>query len=914
MPPYSVLPSVIIDGIVFVIDSGMANVAGYDQVRQITRSSAKQRRGGAGRTQSGVCYHLYSEEDYTVMEDTQISEIKCSNLAITVLKLTELFGKEGGSVHNFEFVERPSEEALDKAISGLLDHAAIVSTHSSGNRINYLLTECGRHILKLKQPPEICRMIFYGIEHGVQSAVLAIASILSAGSYIFYRSGSDDKKAEADRHKATFRVPGHNGTFFGDWLAMLEVYRGWLLSGKNKLWCEQHFVVGKTLLKASREYDRILSILRTEGLDREDIEGISSEKEVNILLHSVCTGFFKNVCLTVGAGTRAGFKVGRLQDRTVVLHPSSVLGLMNSTPTCIIYEELVKTSRYFVKGVTVVDVDMIIKVSPTFCERIRLKQLSEKQFVSSDFTDIGPVLKKLIVGRKGSTMQELERSLTATIEIDGTTVKLWTTRESAESAASRFTQFLCESREVIRNQTEEISIPSMRVRAVVTSGCGISQLLFRNQYRKALLRGLPPDFPWTSSAPLIASHARISVEAILEVSCLAISPDGSSSWGYVLCSDHNTCSVLVSEFDQSFPSSPAFKGRKITSQTSSERNDEPFMSDTTVKGNWNCYLANGDLAIHFAEEGYALLAYELLELFPLTIGGIVLSTISMKGKTVKLKCFPPAEDEELISKTLSYRTDIKGILSVQVIRDVSAVNADVATDRAICSEMAAEVAAELGTCAGAENNDCKLCFTDPEDYTLQLCGHRCCRSCLRRMLTMFSKPDISSSFPFKCPISPDCKEVIALADITAVCDRATFEQICIQSATKFVNDEAGYMFCPGANCNGVLMDNEVDQGRKVCDACLAEFCTHCSGRDGVMRGVPWHENLTCEQFQRAQNDNGEELLKEFMTQSGGRSCSRCKNFVIRNGGCDHMTCLCGNNFCYLCGKQSTSGSCRNPCS
>ena len=83
-------------------------------------------------------------------------------------------------------------------------------------------------MLRLDKPPEICRMIFHGIEKGIQSSVVSLASLLEAGSYIFYRSGSEDAKKNSDLRKASFCIPEADSTFSGDWITILYVYNEWL--------------------------------------------------------------------------------------------------------------------------------------------------------------------------------------------------------------------------------------------------------------------------------------------------------------------------------------------------------------------------------------------------------------------------------------------------------------------------------------------------------------------------------------------------------------------------------------------------------------------------------------------------------------------------------------------------------------
>jgi E3 ubiquitin-protein ligase RNF144 len=208
---------------------------------------------------------------------------------------------------------------------------------------------------------------------------------------------------------------------------------------------------------------------------------------------------------------------------------------------------------------------------------------------------------------------------------------------------------------------------------------------------------------------------------------------------------------------------------------------------------------------------------------------------------------------------------------------------------------------------------CKLCWTNDEDYALQVCGHKCCRECLGRMFGMFARPDADTVFPMCCPVDSSCRQNVCLQDLLTCCTRAELEGICRQSTTKMIERGGVYRFCPSPTCNGVLGDSAPEQGHKVCYTCMGAFCTACSSASDNIRGVPWHSGLTCAQFTAAQGDGGTELLKEYLRNSGGQQCGRCKTFVIRNGGCDHMTCKCGHNFCYQCGNPSSRSSCSRPC-
>jgi len=122
--------SVTIDGIRLVIDSGLARIPRYDPQRglntlfieKISRASADQRAGRAGRTAPGRCMRLWTQEDHAARPEHELPEIKRLDLAEVVLTL-----KAAGvtNLRQFRWLEPPSDEALAHAERLLLDLGAL---------------------------------------------------------------------------------------------------------------------------------------------------------------------------------------------------------------------------------------------------------------------------------------------------------------------------------------------------------------------------------------------------------------------------------------------------------------------------------------------------------------------------------------------------------------------------------------------------------------------------------------------------------------------------------------------------------------------------------------------------------------------------------------------------------------------
>ena len=122
--------SITIEGIRCVIDSGLARLARYDAYRglntllveKISRASADQRAGRAGRTAPGRCRRLWSPEEHGHRAAQELPEIKRLDLAEVVLAL-KAAGVE--DLRRFRWLEPPEEQALRHAQELLLDLGAL---------------------------------------------------------------------------------------------------------------------------------------------------------------------------------------------------------------------------------------------------------------------------------------------------------------------------------------------------------------------------------------------------------------------------------------------------------------------------------------------------------------------------------------------------------------------------------------------------------------------------------------------------------------------------------------------------------------------------------------------------------------------------------------------------------------------
>ncbi|KAM7493596.1 hypothetical protein LguiB_028205 [Lonicera macranthoides] len=169
--------SLTIDGIVYVIDPGFAKQKVYNpQVRvesllvsPISKASAHQRSGRAGRTQPGKCFRLYTERSFhNDLQPQTYPEILRSNLANTVLTLKKLGIDD--LVH-FDFMDPPAPEKLMRALEVLNYLGAL---DDEGN-----LTKLGEIMSEFPLDPQMAKMLVVSAEFNCSNEILSISAMLS---------------------------------------------------------------------------------------------------------------------------------------------------------------------------------------------------------------------------------------------------------------------------------------------------------------------------------------------------------------------------------------------------------------------------------------------------------------------------------------------------------------------------------------------------------------------------------------------------------------------------------------------------------------------------------------------------------------------------------------------------------------
>ncbi|KAL4665458.1 hypothetical protein H8959_000077 [Pygathrix nigripes] len=217
--------SITITGIKYVVDTGMVKAKKYNPdsglevlaVQRVSKTQAWQRTGRAGREDSGICYRLYTEEEFETFDKMTVPEIQRCNLASVMLQLLAM---KVPNVLTFDFMSKPSPDHIQAAIAqldllGALEH--------KDDQLS--LTPIGRKMAAFPLEPKFAKTILMSPKFHCTEEILTIVSLLSVDS-VLHNPPSRREEVQGVRKKFISSE--------GDHMTLLNIYRTFKNLGGNK--------------------------------------------------------------------------------------------------------------------------------------------------------------------------------------------------------------------------------------------------------------------------------------------------------------------------------------------------------------------------------------------------------------------------------------------------------------------------------------------------------------------------------------------------------------------------------------------------------------------------------------------------------------------------------------------------------
>jgi ATP-dependent helicase HrpB len=271
--------SITIDGIRHVVDSGVARVARYDAERgigtlllePISRASADQRKGRAGRTAPGTCHRLWTVIGHKDRDERNTPEIQRSDLAEVVLLLHSLGIREAAA---FDWLDKPDPQAVVRAARLLTMLGALQEAE---------LTPIGRQMLRLPMHPRYSRMLIEANQRGCVPDAALCAALIS-GRDLLARLDRDDAHTKAAREM--FEESADS-----DFITLMRAYDFAKANGFSFDRCRSYGINAQVARQVEQTFQQILHAAHQQRLYDRDPAPARPAKNHEALRRCLMAGF-----------------------------------------------------------------------------------------------------------------------------------------------------------------------------------------------------------------------------------------------------------------------------------------------------------------------------------------------------------------------------------------------------------------------------------------------------------------------------------------------------------------------------------------------------------------------------------------------------------------------------------------------
>uniref|UniRef100_A0A7N9ARC3 ATP-dependent RNA helicase DHX29 n=1 Tax=Mastacembelus armatus TaxID=205130 RepID=A0A7N9ARC3_9TELE len=352
---------VTIPDVVFVIDTGKTKENKYHESSQmsslvetfVSKASALQRQGRAGRVRNGFCFRLYPKYRFDAFMDYSIPEIlrvPLEELCLHIMKC------QYGSPEDFlsRALDAPQPQSVSNAVSLL---RKIGACHPD----SHVLTPLGHHLASLPVNVKIGKMLIYGAILGCLEPIATIAAAITEKSPF---STPMNRKEEANLAKAALALAN------SDHLTIYNAYLGWKNSQSEgqrveMSYCRKHFLNRTALITIEDVKQELMRMMEQAGFSSSrsssshlKLQAASlSRQQISVLNAVLTAGLYDSVARvlctpSVDVLERVACTVETPQGKAQV-HPSSVNRNLQ-THGWLLYQEKVKYTKIYLRDTTLI--------------------------------------------------------------------------------------------------------------------------------------------------------------------------------------------------------------------------------------------------------------------------------------------------------------------------------------------------------------------------------------------------------------------------------------------------------------------------------------------------------------------------------------------------------------------------------
>ncbi|MCD2377588.1 ATP-dependent RNA helicase [Borreliella burgdorferi] len=368
--------SITIENIKIVIDSGKVKTNKFQtkthtyslQEVPISKSSATQRAGRAGRLSKGTCYRLYKREDYQLREDYQKEEIYRTDLSEVVLRMADIGIRD---FTHFDFISKPSTHSIQTASKILKSLDAINNKNE--------LTEIGKYMILFPLIPAHSRALVEAMinyPQAIYQTTIGLSFLSTSGIFLL----PQNEEMEARQAHLKYKNP------MGDLIGFVNIFEDFKKALNKEAFTKENYLDLQGLEEIANvqmQLENIISKLNIPIIQKGvfDNEGY---------LKSIMRGMRDYICFKT---SKKKYKTIKAQN--VIIHPGSLIS--TDSVKYFVAGEIIETTKMYARSIGVLKKEWIDDI--ILNEEFKHKDISSKE---NQITNTGQtkIINEIKIGKK----------------------------------------------------------------------------------------------------------------------------------------------------------------------------------------------------------------------------------------------------------------------------------------------------------------------------------------------------------------------------------------------------------------------------------------------------------------------------------------------------------------------------------
>ncbi|AHH08799.1 ATP-dependent endopeptidase Lon [Borrelia anserina BA2] len=392
--------SITIENIKIVIDSGKVKTNRFQmkthtyslQEVPISKSSATQRAGRAGRLAKGTCYRLYKRDEYQLRDEYQKEEIYRTDLSEVILRMADIGIR---NFTKFDFISKPSIKSIQTASDILRSLDAINEKNE--------LTEIGKYMIIFPLIPIHSRALVEAMlnyQQAIYPTTIGLSFLSTSGIFLL----PQNEEMEARQAHLKYKNP------LGDLIGFINIFEDYKKAINKEAFAKENYLDLQGLeeiTNVQRQLETIVSnfnipIVRKSEIDYEGY------------LKSIMRGMKDYICFKTSKNTYKTIKA-----KNVVIHPGSLIN--TDSVKYFVAGEIIETSKRYARSIGVLKKEWINDIQLEKNEQKNTHKENKKSInthkniIKNDKNP--PSKNEIIIGRKKfNTHNEHKNQLTLSLK------------------------------------------------------------------------------------------------------------------------------------------------------------------------------------------------------------------------------------------------------------------------------------------------------------------------------------------------------------------------------------------------------------------------------------------------------------------------------------------------------------------